>query len=690
MGETSTRRRARPRVGSVGYIAPEVLTLPCPPQTTQVDCFSAGVLLYTCLAGHGPFQGRNLKEVLVQNLHNSVNMQAMTRFPPGARDLVTQLLETRPEDRPTAGQCLRHPWLRRPRDANSLKVPPRNPFSSCTLESLGETTSRFSHSHGCSMSKASSNRTLSSSSRSSSSSEQSGAEDHGPLNTQPYFPSKSQDSLSVLAVMAATERSSQRVEASGHSARGTASWPHGPVSVAGKQLAKSLSQSISYDFLQPRPSAADGTRSAPVRRALAAGSAGRAPPAGAAGRAARAAGGAPWAAVRGAPADHAQGLQGSGALAARILRVRHRAPLDSGTEASDSEEGPEEEEHCSHGCSVSKTVGPEAARADAGANSSKEARAEAPGERLSGRLSFRGLRQRVAEARSAKGHVPVPRFLLGVGMRPRTSVRRRSRTPQLRESEGVCAPSALAGGVAAPFVLSGGLATEADSSAKRAWQLRRLAQKLEAATDKQIPISFLECAAGASKAVVSGYSQLVGAAPIHIDAKVWGWVSTRRLFWTRGQHGGFHSRSALALPRGSLVTTVAQGRGGVRLQLQATGQKPLPRAIALAPWCKQIFDPRLTAEDQRAPGMRTFTQDRRRFRGPIQAPELEDIDPEFSGKPAEDELAELLASGPSPLAAAAKLLASTGGARNGGAQNGGEQRGRTNDGTVGKSIRRRA
>ncbi|CAK0809495.1 unnamed protein product [Prorocentrum cordatum] len=69
-------------------------------------------------------------------------MQAMTWFPPGARDLVTQLLETRPEDRPTAGQCLRHPWLQRPRDAKSLKVWPRTPFSSCTLENLGETTSR--------------------------------------------------------------------------------------------------------------------------------------------------------------------------------------------------------------------------------------------------------------------------------------------------------------------------------------------------------------------------------------------------------------------------------------------------------------------------------------------------------------------------------------------------------------------
>ncbi|CAK0910502.1 unnamed protein product, partial [Prorocentrum cordatum] len=80
-----------------------------------VDCFSAGVLLYTCLAGHGPFQGRHLKEVLVKKLHNSVSMQAMTWFPPGARDLVTQLSETRPEDRPTAGQCLRHPWLQRPR-----------------------------------------------------------------------------------------------------------------------------------------------------------------------------------------------------------------------------------------------------------------------------------------------------------------------------------------------------------------------------------------------------------------------------------------------------------------------------------------------------------------------------------------------------------------------------------------------
>ncbi|CAK0854183.1 unnamed protein product [Prorocentrum cordatum] len=102
---------ATSKVGSVGYLPPKMFHPGLPALTTKVDCYCAGALLYMCLAGHGPFHGPNQKETLAKNPLNSVCLQGVAGFPKGARDLVLQLLSTKPEDRPTARQCLQHPWL---------------------------------------------------------------------------------------------------------------------------------------------------------------------------------------------------------------------------------------------------------------------------------------------------------------------------------------------------------------------------------------------------------------------------------------------------------------------------------------------------------------------------------------------------------------------------------------------------
>ncbi|CAK0793633.1 unnamed protein product [Prorocentrum cordatum] len=275
-------RAAVARVGSIGYIAPEVLTQQSPPQTTQVDCFSAGVLLYTCLAGHGPFQGRHLKEVLMKNVHTSVNAEAMRRFPPGARDLLAKLLEVQPERRPTAHECLRHPWLlRRPRCAaaparGGASGPPR----------------------GCTPAGGSSSPSSCSTSPCRSGSELSSALPEQPLGSSLAGARTSAPTQSSLGARAAS--------ASGDGARDEQD-PR-----AQESSSSSLGSGGGSSAAAPW---AGGAR----RRA----SPWAAPPWARAG----APGGRPWASE---PLGRVRRPQGSAALAARVLRVRSRvAALDS-------------------------------------------------------------------------------------------------------------------------------------------------------------------------------------------------------------------------------------------------------------------------------------------------------------------------------------------------------------------------
>lgn len=115
---------ATARVGSVGCLAPEVLCQPAPPQSTKVDIFSAGILMYCCLIGHGPFQGKTVKEMLLKNLHNRISVESLARSPKGARELLVKLLDSRPEARPTAEEVLQHEWLQAPRDDSPEPKPP--------------------------------------------------------------------------------------------------------------------------------------------------------------------------------------------------------------------------------------------------------------------------------------------------------------------------------------------------------------------------------------------------------------------------------------------------------------------------------------------------------------------------------------------------------------------------------------
>jgi serine/threonine protein kinase len=100
------------KVGSIGYIAPELFQ-PVEEQTTKMDCFAVGSLLYFVLCRQSPFAGKSSKSQLANNIAGRYDARPIEALSRGARDLIESLLETDHRHRSTAEQALAHPWLKR-------------------------------------------------------------------------------------------------------------------------------------------------------------------------------------------------------------------------------------------------------------------------------------------------------------------------------------------------------------------------------------------------------------------------------------------------------------------------------------------------------------------------------------------------------------------------------------------------
>uniref|UniRef100_A0AAF5CU88 Non-specific serine/threonine protein kinase n=1 Tax=Strongyloides stercoralis TaxID=6248 RepID=A0AAF5CU88_STRER len=98
------------KVGIPQFMAPEMVKNQ--PYNTAVDIWSAGVLLYLLLTGKTPFNGTT------QDVYDSITNGMVSFDNPyfnsiteQAKDLLKKLLKPFPEDRPTAEECLQHPWI---------------------------------------------------------------------------------------------------------------------------------------------------------------------------------------------------------------------------------------------------------------------------------------------------------------------------------------------------------------------------------------------------------------------------------------------------------------------------------------------------------------------------------------------------------------------------------------------------
>lgn len=97
--------------GSPSYVAPEILEQG--EYSNACDIWSIGVILYVLLSGYLPFYGNTQEELFdkILTASFSFNNKCWDDVSEQAKDLVSRMLTLKPEDRPSAEECLKHPWF---------------------------------------------------------------------------------------------------------------------------------------------------------------------------------------------------------------------------------------------------------------------------------------------------------------------------------------------------------------------------------------------------------------------------------------------------------------------------------------------------------------------------------------------------------------------------------------------------
>ncbi|KAK1296771.1 Calcium-dependent protein kinase 4 [Acorus calamus] len=97
-------------VGSPYYVAPEVL---CKHYGPEADVWTAGVILYILLSGVPPFWAETQQGIFDAVLKGVIDFDSdpWPLISDSGKDLIRQMLCSRPSDRLTAHQVLCHPWI---------------------------------------------------------------------------------------------------------------------------------------------------------------------------------------------------------------------------------------------------------------------------------------------------------------------------------------------------------------------------------------------------------------------------------------------------------------------------------------------------------------------------------------------------------------------------------------------------
>jgi len=113
----SRRGTMRTACGTPNYIAPEVILvdegIERTTYGTAVDMWSLGVVLYVMLCGFAPFTHENTAALFSMITRGDYTFPSpyWDGISESAKDLVAQMLTVDPEARPSASQCLTHPWI---------------------------------------------------------------------------------------------------------------------------------------------------------------------------------------------------------------------------------------------------------------------------------------------------------------------------------------------------------------------------------------------------------------------------------------------------------------------------------------------------------------------------------------------------------------------------------------------------
>lgn len=104
------RKKLKRRLGTVCYIAPEVLGSG---YDEKCDMWSCGVLLYVLLSGRMPFAGEDDHQILANAARGNYSMTTVEwlEVSDAAKSLVRGLLQTDPKKRLSASQAFNDPWV---------------------------------------------------------------------------------------------------------------------------------------------------------------------------------------------------------------------------------------------------------------------------------------------------------------------------------------------------------------------------------------------------------------------------------------------------------------------------------------------------------------------------------------------------------------------------------------------------
>jgi cell cycle serine/threonine-protein kinase CDC5/MSD2 len=103
--------RKRTICGTPNYIAPEILAGGEKGHSYEVDIWSFGVIMYTILVGHPPFQRQEVKEIYEKIKVANFEFPKNVPISLSAQDLINRLLHPNPEMRPKISDIRAHSYF---------------------------------------------------------------------------------------------------------------------------------------------------------------------------------------------------------------------------------------------------------------------------------------------------------------------------------------------------------------------------------------------------------------------------------------------------------------------------------------------------------------------------------------------------------------------------------------------------
>jgi len=73
------------------------------------------------ITGHAPFEGKSFQEILTKNKLSKVDFshKGLAKLPAPCLDLLKKMLRVKPEERPSAAECLHHEFLKTDEDSGA-------------------------------------------------------------------------------------------------------------------------------------------------------------------------------------------------------------------------------------------------------------------------------------------------------------------------------------------------------------------------------------------------------------------------------------------------------------------------------------------------------------------------------------------------------------------------------------------